>query len=77
MTEGATIDYAGIATLAGVRKRTVRWWRAHYPDFPEPIQEPGMGVTDRPLWDEAAIRDWLAKEPRKVGRPPNRRPLDV
>ncbi|CAL9401636.1 hypothetical protein SUDANB171_01468 [Streptomyces sp. enrichment culture] len=53
----AQVTAAEISRIAGVTRATVSNWRRRHDDFPDP----GGGTENSPLYDLAAVREWLRK----------------
>lgn len=58
------VGYAEIAQIAGVSRQRA-WQLARNTGFPPPVLDTGYG----PLYDERAVRAWLAARDPRPGRP--------
>lgn len=50
------VNGKGIARMFGVTPSTVANWEARYPNFPPPLDIPG--VVGIPLWERLTILEW-------------------
>jgi len=58
-----------VAAMLGVSRQRVHQIIQSYADFPEPEAELGVGR----IWRRDLVADWIARHPRRTGRPPSTR----
>ncbi|MGH7693090.1 MAG: DNA-binding protein [Candidatus Dormibacteria bacterium] len=68
----SVVGISEVGTILGVSRQRAAQIAAEHSDFPQPIAQLRSGR----VWDEAAVRAWVADHPdRRPGRPP-RSPAD-